>query len=78
MREFIVLVTILDGANFDALMARRAFVDYTLARPWAEKRRDELRAKRREEGETDEIFVTAIEAQFTEIEYVDHFSDEEN
>lgn len=54
-------VEVLDGADFDKVLARRVFRYEDDAQLWATKRRDEFRAKRREEGETDEAFIEAID-----------------
>lgn len=55
------LVEIEDGANFNQVLARRVFRYDSDAWTWGTARRDEFRAKRRAEGEKDEVFIEAIE-----------------
>lgn len=63
------LVRVLDGANFDVPMTSyRWAMSYEKAYAWGLEMRDKLRAKRREDGETDELFIRAIHMEMKEVE----------
>lgn len=64
------LVEIIDGADFERVLAARIALDYTRAHLWARERRDAFRKARVEEGEKDEMFVQAIYDKVTKIEVV--------
>lgn len=59
------IITVEDGANFQALMRRRVFLVEERGWTWAKDEVAQLRQQRRDEGETDDVFVNAIEYHVT-------------
>lgn len=59
------IITVEDGANFQALMRRRVFLNEDNGRTWARAECASLQQQRRDEGETDLAFVNAIEYHVT-------------
>lgn len=68
--QYVFIAIIEDGADFARKLDECAFSDETYANEWATERRDELRTKRREGGEKDEVFVDAIDFRVRRVDYL--------
>ena len=65
----IFIASVIDGADFDTVMARKAFGHENTDRGWATVERDAARSRLRGSGETDELFIEAIHYKITEMDY---------
>lgn len=59
------IITIEDGADFQRLMRKRVFLNEDLGRKWGQDEEARCRGQRRHEGETDQVYVNAIEYHVT-------------
>lgn len=63
------LVTITDGADFNARLKRKSFGNVLLAELWAAEQVAHFQRQRRDEGETDEMFIRAIHSDITTVDF---------
>jgi hypothetical protein len=63
-------VLIVDGANFNRVLARRCFGNESRAYDWAYQQQDRLRRELLTKGEKDMVFVGAIDVVFDKRDFV--------
>jgi len=70
--RFLTVVSIIDQADFGKLLEETAFHSSQAAEDYGVSQRNAIRLKRREEGETDEVFLEAIIYQTRQLELFDY------
>jgi len=70
--RFLTVVTIVDRADFGKVLEETAFHSRRSAEDYGISQRNAIRLKRREEGETDEAFIEAIEYETRQLELFDY------